>query len=85
MFGEQGRPDRQNAMRALMNIKMAKGTLVRDHVWKIFDHLNTIEILSGEIDAQSQIDIIFESLSNSFNQFKPNCIMNKSDLHFLNF
>ena len=32
MFREQGRPARQIFMRALMNTKMAKGTLVREHV-----------------------------------------------------
>ena len=28
-----------------MNTKIAEGTLVRKHVLKIFDHLNTLEIL----------------------------------------
>ena len=38
-------------MRALMNAKMVEGTPVMDHVLKIFDHLNNLEILSDEIDA----------------------------------
>ena len=63
MFGEQGRPTRQIAMRTLMNTKMTEGTPVREHVIIMFDHLNTLEILGGEIDAESQIDIILESLS----------------------
>ena len=62
-----------------MNNKMAEKTLVRDHVLKIFDHLNTLEILGGEIDIESQIDIILEWLFDSFNQFKLNCSMNKID------
>ena len=66
-------------MRALMNTKMAEGTPVRDDVLKIFDHLNTLEILGGEINGESQIDIILESLHDSFNQFKLNCSMNKID------
>ena len=57
---------------------MAKETPMRDHVLKMFDHLNTLEILSGEIDAESQIDIILESLPGSFNQFKFNCSMRNS-------
>ena len=36
MFGEQGRPARQIAMKALMNTKMAEGTPVREHVLKMF-------------------------------------------------
>ena len=50
-----------------MNTKMAEGTLVKYHVLKMFDHLNTLEILGGEIDVESQIDIIIESWSDSFN------------------
>ena len=50
---------------------------MRDHVLKMFDHLNTLEILGNEIDTESQIDIILESLPNSFNQFKLNYSMNK--------
>ena len=67
IFGKQGRPARQIVMRALMNTKMAEETPVRDHVLKIFDHLNTLEILGGEIDGESQIDIILELLPDSFN------------------
>ena len=58
---------------------MAEGTLVRDHVLKIFNDLNTLKIFSGEIDAEFQIDIILELLPNSFKQFKLNCNMNKID------
>ena len=54
-------------MRALMNIKMAEGTLVRKHILKIFDHLNTLEIFYDDINAESQIYIIFELLPDSFN------------------
>ena len=56
-------------MRALMNTKMVKKTLVREHVLKIFDYLKILEILDGEIDVESQFDIILESLLDSFNQF----------------
>ena len=67
IFEEQGRPVRKISMRALMNIKMAEGTPVREHVLKMFDHVNILEILGGEIDAEFQIDIILESLPDSFN------------------
>ena len=72
-------------MRALINTKMAKETLVRYHVLKMFDHLNTFEILGGEINTESQINIILESLPDSFNQFKLNCSMNKIDFTLFEF
>ena len=75
---DQGLLARQITVRALMNTNMVERSPVREHVLKIFDHLNALVILGGgKIDCESQIDIILESLSNSFNQFKINCNMNK--------
>ena len=80
MFGEQGRPARQQAMKALMSTKMSEGTPVREHLLKMFDSLNTLEVLGAEIDGESQVDIILESLPDSFSQFKLNYSMNKMSL-----
>ena len=60
IFVEQGRLARQIVIRALMNTKMVKGIL--DRILKMFDHLNTLEILGDQNNIESQIDIIFESL-----------------------
>ena len=69
-----------------MNTKMVEGTPIREHVLKIIDHLNIMEILGGGIDVESQITIILELLPNSFNQFKLNCSTKKKlILHLLNF
>ncbi|XP_074575214.1 uncharacterized protein LOC141831706 [Curcuma longa] len=59
---------------------MAEGTPVRDHVLKMIGHLNEIEILGGEMDADTQCDIILQSLPKSFEQFRLNYNMNKLDL-----
>ena len=77
MFGGQSRAARQVAMKALMNTNMAEGTPVRDHVLKMIGHLNELEILGAEIDGETQIDILLQSLPNSFNQFRLNYTMNK--------
>ena len=78
MFGEQGRSARQDVMRNLLNTKMAEGTPVREHTLKMIGFLNELEILGAEIDADSQIDIILQSLPDSFNQFRLNYLMNKN-------
>ena len=49
MFGEQGRPARQQAMKALMSTKMSEGTPVREHLLKMFDSLNTLEVLEPRL------------------------------------
>lgn len=80
MFGEKGRPARQATMRALMSTKMLEGTHVQKYVLMMMDHLNTLEILGASIDGERQIDIILESLPDSFNHLKLNYNMCNMDL-----
>ncbi|GHB33619.1 hypothetical protein GCM10010392_69100 [Streptomyces clavifer] len=80
MFADKSRPARQAAIRTIMNTRMAVGTPVRDHMLKMMDCFNEAEILGAEIDAQSQTDMILETLPDSFNQFKLNFNMSKMDM-----
>ena len=52
-FGSQGRLARQKAMREFLSTKMSEGTPVHDHLLKMFDHLNTLEVLGADIDGES--------------------------------
>ena len=47
---------------------------------KMMDSLNELDLLGAAFDAESQIDIILESLLDSFNHFKINYNMNKMNL-----
>lgn len=38
----------------------------------MMDFINELEILGGEIDAQSQVDVILSPLLESFNQYVLN-------------
>ena len=60
-----------------MNTNMIEGTPVRDHVLKMMNHLNELDILGAKIDEKTQVDIMLQSLSESFTQFRLNCNMNK--------
>ena len=64
-------------MKDLMNTIMAETTLVRDHVMKMISLLNELEILGAEIDGESQVDIILQSLQDSYKQFCLNYNLNK--------
>ena len=77
MFSAQGRSTKQYTMRLLLNTKMAQGTLVRKHCLKMISYLNAQEILGGNIDGESQVDMILQSLPKSFKEFKLNYNMNK--------
>ena len=54
---------------------MAKGTL--DHCLKMISHLNTLEVLGADIEGESQVDMILQSLLESFKKFRLNYNMNK--------
>ncbi|MCQ7012838.1 DDE-type integrase/transposase/recombinase, partial [Clostridioides difficile] len=77
LFGHQSRAARQEAMRKLMTTKMAEGTPVRDHALNMMALLNEIEVQGGEIDGETQVDIVLQSLPRSFEQFRLNYNMNK--------
>ena len=59
IFRDQNRAARIVAMRDLINTTMVEGTPVRDHVLKMMNLLDELEILVFEIDEEIQVDIIF--------------------------
>ena len=77
MFSEQDRFVKQETMRQIYNTKMAKGNSVREHCLTMIFDLNTLEVLGADIDGESQVDMILQSLSESFKEFKLNYNMNK--------
>ena len=80
MFGDQTCSARQKIMKDPMNITMAETTLVRDPILKMISLLNELEILGAEIDGESQVDIILQSLPNSYKQFCLNYNMNNTNV-----
>ncbi|KAL4599345.1 hypothetical protein ACB092_11G120000 [Castanea dentata] len=77
MFGEQGHSARQETMRQIYNTKMAAGSSVREHCLRMIANLNTLEVLGADIDGESQVDMILQSLPESFKEFRLNYNMNK--------
>ena len=43
----------------------------------MISNLNTLEVLGADIDGESQVDMILQSLPKSFQEFKLNYNMNK--------
>ena len=77
LFGEQDRSARFEAMRKIMSTSMPEGASVREHVLKMMEHLNEIEVLGGLIDNDTKIDMILHSLPRSYENFRLNTIMSK--------
>ena len=80
IFGQSTRSVRQAALKGIMNLKMGKGTRVRDHVLKMMDYLNEVEIQGAQIDDNSKIDMVLESLPETFKEFKVHYNMNKRNM-----
>ncbi|XP_049410489.1 uncharacterized protein LOC125873645 [Solanum stenotomum] len=80
MLGEQNRVAKQTAMKSLLTTKMVEGSFVREHVLKLMSYLNELEILGAEIDKESQVEMILQTLPDRFQQFRLNYYMNKMDM-----
>ena len=79
MFAKSSSTSTQEAIGALMNTPMTRGN-VRDHCLKMMGHISTAEVMGAKLDQEMKIDMILESLPNSFGQFKMNYNMNKLKL-----
>ena len=79
MFAKSSSASRQAAIRALMNTRMTRGS-VRNHCLAMMSHISRAEVMGATLEEEMKIDIILESLPDSFNQFKMNCNMNKLNL-----
>ena len=58
---------------------MAKGTSVRKHCLRMISNLNTLEVLGADVNGESRVDMILQSLPKSFKEFELNYNMNKKD------
>ena len=50
---------------------------MREHCLRMISNLNTLEVLGVDIDGESQVDMILQSLPESFKEFRFNYNMNK--------
>nr|XP_009606827.1 uncharacterized protein LOC104101115 [Nicotiana tomentosiformis] len=80
MFGDHNRAAKQTAMKAFLNTKMVEGSYVRDHVLKMMSLLNELEVLGSNIDKDTQVEMILQTLPGCFQQFRLNYNMNRMDL-----
>ncbi|KAH0636213.1 hypothetical protein KY290_036647 [Solanum tuberosum] len=80
MFREQNRAAKQTTMKAILTTKMVEGSPVKDHVLNMMSYRNELEILGAAIDKEYQVEMILQTLPDSFQQFCLNYNMNKMDL-----
>ena len=66
MFGDQTRKAKQVSIQKLMKYWMRPETLVRVHMLEVIALLNDMEIMGALIGEETQVDMVLETLSDSF-------------------
>ena len=70
---------KREVVTAFMNLRMKPGQAMKDYMMKVIAHLNIVELNGVEIDGETKIDMIVNSLSDSFDQFKLDYTLNKKE------
>ena len=78
MFGQNTHFAREAALKRITDTKMEDGTRVRDHVLKMTDYLNEVEIHGVQIETK--INMVIKSLLDTFREFKVGYILNNKDM-----
>lgn len=65
MFDDKGRLPKQTTLRTIMNTKMTKGTLIRNHMVCMIKLFNEMEILGAKIDGENIILETYQISSSS--------------------
>ncbi|KAK8628574.1 hypothetical protein V6N13_009161 [Hibiscus sabdariffa] len=77
IYEGQARQERYETSKALFQCKMSEGAQVGAHVIKMMGYIQTLEKLGFALNNELVIDVILQSLPDSFNQFVLNFNMNE--------
>ncbi|KAL2492022.1 Uncharacterized protein Adt_27650 [Abeliophyllum distichum] len=77
LYDEQSRTERYETSKKLYRCMMTEGSSVSAHVLKMIGYIEKIDQLGYAMDHELSIDLILQSLPDSFSQFIMNFNMNK--------
>ena len=77
LYGEQSRTAKYNIVKDPFKARMNEGSSVTDHTLKMINHIEQLKKLDVIIEADMCLDIILQSLPDSFGPFILNFHMNK--------
>ncbi|GMN63690.1 hypothetical protein TIFTF001_032774 [Ficus carica] len=69
MFGEQTIQAKTDAIKGLMNCRQKIGTPIKEHMMKVMAYLSEAQANGAEIDAATQLVMVFQTLSKDFDLF----------------
>ncbi|XP_024031745.1 uncharacterized protein LOC112094602 [Morus notabilis] len=70
MFGGQAAEKRQEALSNLINYRQKAGSSIKEHMLKVMGYLAEVQTNGADIDAESQLTMIFETLSKEYIPFR---------------
>ncbi|PNX82340.1 retrotransposon protein putative Ty1-copia subclass, partial [Trifolium pratense] len=79
LYQEQARHERFEVSKTLFQCRLAEGSPVGPHVLKMIGYVENLERLGFALEQDLAIDLILQSLPESYNQFVMNFIMNDMD------
>ncbi|CAA2966949.1 wall-associated receptor kinase 2-like [Olea europaea subsp. europaea] len=65
---------------AIMNTHIKSGASVREHMLTMIGHFNAAKVLGVDIDSETQIDMVLETLLEMFSQFIVDYNLHKMDM-----
>ncbi|KAK9008927.1 hypothetical protein V6N11_080403 [Hibiscus sabdariffa] len=77
IYEGQARQERYETSKALFQCKMSEGSPVGAHVIKMMGYIQTLEKLGFALNNELAIDVVLQSLPDSFSQFILNFNMNE--------
>ncbi|KAL4384143.1 hypothetical protein GQ457_15G023460 [Hibiscus cannabinus] len=77
IYEGQAHQERYETSKALFQCKMSEGSLVGAHVIKMMGYIQTLEKLGFALNNELAIDVVLQSLPDSFGQFVLNFNMNE--------
>lgn len=77
LYGAKSRISRYRILRDLFQTRMTEGSSVHDHVLKMINMVEKLEDLGIGMDNNVYIDLILQSLPESFSQFITNFLKNR--------
>ncbi|GMN28997.1 hypothetical protein TIFTF001_047921 [Ficus carica] len=80
MFGEQIIQAKTDAIKGLMNYKQKVGTPIKEHMMKIMAYLSEAQANGAEIDAATQLVMVFQTLSKDFDLFQASYNLNRKEM-----
>ncbi|KAL4383441.1 hypothetical protein GQ457_15G018390 [Hibiscus cannabinus] len=77
IYEGQARQERYETSKALFQCKMSEGSPVGAHVIKMMGYIQTLEKLGFALNDELAIDVVLQSMPDSFSQFILNFNMNE--------